>query len=111
ADQRMADVLEMHADLVRASGLEPAFDQRRAAEALEHAIAGARGLTAVRDRHARAYLGVASDRRVDRAARRRVALHQREIDAPHGAIGELLHERRLRLYRLRDHQQAARFLV
>ena len=54
---------------------------------------------------------VAPDRRVDRAARRRVALHQREVDAAHAAIGELLHEVGLRLDRLGDHQQAARVLV
>src|SRR6185369_10819111 len=64
ADERMADVLEMHADLVRAPGLQAAFDQRGAAEALEHAVARARGLAAVRDGHARAHLGVAADRRI-----------------------------------------------
>src|SRR5213075_62165 len=75
ADQRVADVLEMHADLVGAPGLEAAFDERGAAEALEHAIGGARGLAAMRDRHARARLRVAADRRVDRAAGGRIALH------------------------------------
>ena len=34
AEQRMVDVLEVHPDLVRAAGFQPAFDQRRAAEAL-----------------------------------------------------------------------------
>ena len=29
ADQRMADMRQMHADLVRAAGGEPAFEQRR----------------------------------------------------------------------------------
>src|SRR6266850_2951770 len=67
ADQRVADVLEMHADLVRAAGLEPAFDERGAAEALEHAIARARRLAAVRHRHARARSDIAADRRVDGA--------------------------------------------
>ena len=37
---------------------------------------------------------VAAERRVDRAARRRVALHEREVDAPHAAIGELLRRAR-----------------
>ena len=49
ADERMADVLEMHADLVRAPGLETAFDERGAAEPLEHAIGRARGLAAMGD--------------------------------------------------------------
>ena len=34
ADERMPDVLEVHANLVRAPGLEAAFDQRGAAEPL-----------------------------------------------------------------------------
>src|SRR5213593_632991 len=80
ADQRMADVLEVHADLVRAPGLEPAFDERGAAEALEHAIGGARRLAAVRDGHARARPGVAPYGSVDPAARRWIALHQRDIE-------------------------------
>ena len=64
ADQRMADVLEMHADLVRAAGLQPAFDERGVAETLDDAVGGARRLAAVVHRHARARARVASDRRV-----------------------------------------------
>src|SRR5437867_4607546 len=107
ADQRVADVLEVHADLVRAPGLEPAFDERGAAEALEHPIGGARGLAAVRDGHARARPGVAAYGSVDRAARRWIALHQRGVAARPAALGELLHEVGLRLDRLRDYQEPA----
>src|SRR5581483_2202663 len=62
ADQRMPDVLEMHADLVRAPGLEPALDQRRAPEALEYPVRRARGLAARAHRHAGAGADVARDR-------------------------------------------------
>src|SRR5918994_3951180 len=92
ADERMADVLEMHADLMGAARLQPAFDERRAAVALEHAVRGARRLAAVRDRHARAHARVAPHRSVDRAARRRIALHHGEINPTHAAAGELLGE-------------------
>src|SRR5207247_5696625 len=78
---------------------------------LEHAIGGARGLAAVRDRHARARPGVAAYGGVDRAARRWIALHQRDVEPLHAALGELLHEIRLRLDRLRDYQEPARVLV
>src|SRR5438552_14138016 len=111
ADQRMADMLEVHADLVRAPGLEPAFDERGAAETLEHPIAGARGLAAVCNGHARARSGVAAYGGVDPAARRRIALHQRDVDPLHAALGELLHEIGLRLDGLRHHQEPARVLV
>src|SRR5258706_11615346 len=86
AAERMVDVLQMHADLVRAPGLQAAFHQSGAAEALDHAVRGARGLAAIRHRHARALAHIAAHRRIDRAACRRVALHQREIDAPHAAL-------------------------
>src|SRR5688572_13949379 len=48
ADERMANVLEVHADLVRAAGFETAFDQRGAPIAFEHAIGRARRLAAMR---------------------------------------------------------------
>src|SRR5688572_23433965 len=51
ADEWMANVLEVHADLVRAAGFETAFDQRRAPIALQHPIRRARRLAAVRDGH------------------------------------------------------------
>ena len=69
------------------------------------------GLPRWRDRHARARARVAADRRVDHAARGRIALHDREVDAAHAAVGELLHQARLRVDRLRHHEQPARVLV
>ena len=38
ADQRMTDMRHVHADLMRASGFQTAFDQRVRAESLAHAI-------------------------------------------------------------------------
>src|SRR6185295_17494914 len=93
ADQRMADLLQVDADLVCSAGLEAALEQRRAPEALDDAKGGARRLAAVRDRHAHARARVASERGVDGAACRRVALDHGEVDAAHAAIGELLRER------------------
>src|SRR5436190_23585485 len=96
AYQRMTDVLEMNADLVRAAGLEPAFDQGGMAEALEHPERGARRLAALVYRHAGAHAHVAAERRVDDAAGRRIALHQREVNPAHAALGKLPGEARLR---------------
>src|SRR5581483_7948879 len=42
AEKRMAPLREMNADLVRASGLQPAFDQGRSFEPFEHANVGHR---------------------------------------------------------------------
>src|SRR3954468_20249799 len=92
ADQRVTNVLEVHADLVRAPGVQAAFDERGAAEALEHPISRARRLAAMRDRHAGAHLRVAPDRRIDGAARWRTAPHEPQANAAPGALGELLHE-------------------
>src|SRR5439155_572763 len=111
ADQRVTDMLEVNADLVRAPRFQPAFDQRRAAEALQDAKRSARRLAAVRYRHANPRADVAAHRGIDHSARRRIALHDREVHAAHRPIGELLREVGLRGYGFRHHQQAARVLV
>src|SRR5262245_35224123 len=74
AEQRMTDVLQVDADLVRSAGLETALEQGRAPEALDDAKGGACRLAAVRDRHSHARTCVAPERRVDPAARRGVSL-------------------------------------
>ena len=71
ADQRMADMRHMHADLMRAARLQPTGQQRRGAEILEpfpmgDRLAPARGGD---HRHALALRRVAADRRVDRPLR------------------------------------------
>src|SRR5437868_50845 len=111
AHQRVVDVLEMHADLVRPPGIELAFHERRMAEALEYAISGARGFPAMRDRHAGARAHIAANGRIDEATRRWITLYQRQIDAVHRALGELVCEARLRRDVFRHDEKAARVLV
>src|SRR5687767_12298498 len=96
ADNRMPNMLEMHANLVRTAGFETAFQQGDPVKALDHLVVGARGPAAAGHRHARARTRVAADRRVDGAVRGRLAMHQREVGALHAAVGELRRELRLR---------------
>src|SRR5688500_13773639 len=100
----MADVLEVHADLMRAPRFQTAFDQGGTSVALEHAVGSACRLAAMRDSHACSRPDVAADRRVDYAARRRVALHHGEVEAAHRARGKLLDELVLRSHGLRNHE-------
>src|SRR6202789_3410178 len=69
ADQRMAQMGQMHADLMGAPGLQPALDQageRPRAETLDHAVARARELAAgSHHRHALADARIASDLALD----------------------------------------------
>ena len=74
ADERMTERGEMHADLVRAAGLEPAAEQRRDAESLEHREVRARRLSRGDDGHRRAARRMPADRRVDGVAARRCRL-------------------------------------
>ena len=46
AEDGMAEVFEMHANLVRASGVECAFDERTARHFAQHAVVRARGASA-----------------------------------------------------------------
>ena len=111
ADERMTERREMHADLVGASRLEPAAQQRGEAEALQHFDMGARRLPRGDDRHRRATRRMPADRRVDGAAARDVARGQREIFAGHGSRLQRPHERGVRGQGLGDDQEAARVLV
>src|ERR1700679_1867944 len=66
ADQGMAQMGQVHADLVRAAGLQPALDQRgdraRVTKGLDDAVARARLLAAAaQNRHALAVEGAAPD--------------------------------------------------
>ena len=102
ADQRMSERGEMHADLVRAAGLEPAGEQRAIAEALAHVVVRARGFPAGDDRHRRAPHRMAADRRIDRAAAGDVAGGERQIFAVHAvapAAGARDRSARLRSWR------------
>ena len=111
ADQRMADRRQVHADLVRASGLQPAAQQRRVAEALDHLVVGARGLARGHDRHRGAARRMATDRRVDGAAAGDVAARERQVLAAHAARLQLADEAGLRRERPGHDQESAGLLV
>src|SRR5262252_5717097 len=88
-DERRANVRHVHADLVRATGLELDLAVRVRAEALEHPVARARLAPVVDDRHPRALARMPSDRRVDVAAPGQHALAYTLIRAPDAAALEL----------------------
>ena len=77
AGDRMADRVEVDADLVRPAGDEVELEQRPAREPLADAVAGHRRPAVGHDRHPRAVLRVAPDRRLDPADRRRDAALRR----------------------------------
>lgn len=82
ADQRVADVFEVDADLVGAAGMEGGFEERHGSEAFEDAVAGAGGPSgAIGDGHAFAVGGMPGDGGVDLAliGRERTA-GEREVD-------------------------------
>ena len=54
ADERMANGVQMHPDLVRAAGFKPAAQQSRRREAFDHVVVGDGRFAAGDDRHARA---------------------------------------------------------
>ena len=111
AQQRMADRRQVHADLVRAAGLQPAADERRGAEALDDLDVRARRLAGRDDGHRRALRRMAADRRIDRRRAREVAVHDRQVLALDRARLQLADEIGLRFGRLGDDHEAARVLV
>src|SRR5690606_8714974 len=111
ADQRMPSPGEVHADLVRAAGLElDAYISVRA-EAAQHAIARDGRLAVLAHGHAQAIDRVTPDRRVDGTAAGQHAVTDGEITARDGALAHEPDELRVRFERLRDEQHAARVLV
>ena len=70
AAHRMADGAQMHADLVRAPGLEAQAQQRAARKRpLEREMGSGLARARATDRHARAHARVTADRRLDRPER------------------------------------------
>src|SRR4051812_2144846 len=104
----------MHADLMRAAGLELALDARddgRRPRA-DNLVGGARGTTARRHRHARAPRFRTTDRRVDDAATRGgYTPHERVVATVDGARRELRNQRLVRARRTRDDEQTARLAI
>ena len=92
ADDRVSRMGHVYADLVRATGFEPAFNQGHGAELLAHAEMGdrlaailAHGLTQPIDR-------MPADGLVDLAAGDHGAVDQGFVLAMHGPRGELLNQ-------------------
>src|SRR5437763_3481609 len=92
AGDGMTERGEVHADLVRASGLEAHLEEREAAEALEHPVPGHRPLALARRAHGHLHAVVrpTADRPVDHAVvRAHTAVDDREIAPCHAPSGEL----------------------
>ena len=104
----MADRQQVDADLVRAPGLQPHAQQRRARQrAVDLEVRDRRlGGVGVR-RHARAHAAIAADRRLDRpGSSRRATLDQREVLAAHRARRERRLQRAVDVLALGDDEQA-----
>src|SRR5262249_27615201 len=122
AEQRVSDRGEVDADLVRASGLEPAGNEARdrravtAAVALEHLPMRHRRAAPGTHSHLLACVRGAADRLADGAARAlRPAPDEGEIGAAQrlaaAAAGELAAQCAVRALGLRHHDEPARILV
>ncbi len=111
ADQRVADMSHVHADLVGTAGfqLHPHMGVR--AEALEHTVVADRRLAAVGDCHALAHAAVAADGRVDLATGSHHTNHDAFINAADRALLQLVDQVGLRLQGLGHHHQAGGVLV
>ncbi len=107
----MTDVRQMHADLVRASRFQPALEQRRTLEALDHRVMRHCRAAVADHGHLRALRRVAPDRGIDGAAGQHPPLGQRPVMASDRAGLKLAHKIGLRRQRLGHHQQAAGVLV
>ena len=82
-DRRPADgrSMQVHADLVRAAGFEPAASSVACAKRASTSVVRDARACRVHDRHARALRRVAADRRIDGAARVDAAMYEREVFA------------------------------
>ena len=67
ADDRMPEMLKVHANLMRTAGVQLALDERRGRESFDHLVARSCFASAPRHRHARARPVVTADRLIDRA--------------------------------------------
>ena len=84
ADQRVADRLHVHADLMRSSSLETTLELRPAFARTEHFVVRHGCFAASRHGHAGARDRMARNRRLDSARAGRRADHERDINAANG---------------------------
>jgi len=111
ADQRMADMRQMHADLVGAAGFQLQTQQRVQGEALHHAVVRHCFPAPLTHREALAIRGMAADGCVHRAARRHAAMCDGEVFPLDLPRLQALHENFVGGNRACHHQQAAGVLV
>ena len=118
ADQRVAEMREMHTDLMRAAGFEPALKKARKrpfgiAEALKDTVVRSRVFSAAaQDRHALAVERIAPDVAFDHAfVQSRRAPHDGMIGALDGVMLELAGQTVHRAIILRGDEKAAGILV
>ena len=114
AHHGMTEVLKMHANLMRAAGVDLHLDVGGALQFLQHAVARVRGPTVgiVLHRHAFAVRGMPGDGGVDLAGvTRDFAADDGVINFFYDAIGKLFRKRNVRFVIFRNHEAAAGFLV
>ncbi len=110
--QRVAEVRQVHSDLVRAAGVQRALQRADARAHPQAAHIGACRLAAGAHRHAQPGRRVAADRCVDRLlGRRHCAVGQCAVAPLHLARGDRPHQRRDRRRRLAHDHQAGGVLV
>ena len=111
ASNRMADRGKMHANLVRAAGVQPRFHQRERFETQKHAPVRARLAPFAAPRgHAGAPYQIARDRQRDRAGIfRQAAMKQRQIVFLNVPLLKLIGQRAMRRVISRHHQARPRF--
>ena len=111
ANQGMADVGQMHANLVGTARLQRTFDQGAVQKAFENAVMGARRFAGPDHRHFGSLRGMAAHRRIDRATLFESPPRQCLVVALHRARLQLAHEIGLRFQGFGDDHQAAGVLV
>ena len=114
ADERMAEKLKMHADLMRATGVNLRLDERGRVQSFQHAITGVRGPAGivVARGHAFAVRRMPGDGGVDFAGfAREFTAHNRIVNFFNLPPGELRRKREVRFVVFGDDEAAAGFLV
>ena len=112
--ERMAEELEMHANLVRPAGVDLRLDKRRGLQLFQHAPACVRRAAGIVVAHGHAFAmrRMPRDGRADFAgAARQFAADNRVVDFFHAALGKLFREREVRPVIFGDDEAAAGFLV
>ena len=114
AGERMAEELEMHANLVRAARVRPRLDERRRSQPFEDAVARVRRAAGIVVAHGHAFAmrRVTGDGRADFAGvAREFAAHNRMVNFGDSPPGELRGERQVGFIVFGDDEAAAGFLV